>query len=503
MDENQLIELRKKYGVPETGYSSETTAIESVNENRMAALDAAWGEPVKKESGLRKAFDKVEEVAKGVGKSVIDTGLGAARIGTKVLETVYPDSLVQENTPDAYRKGTEQYDQANEMLEGQTGLEKAGKVVGDVAQLAVPVGELSKGANVVIKNAPQLSKVATTGVKALIDGVAGGGVTAIQSGDLGKESRDAALISAALPVLGRGATAVKDALKNPEMGGRVINSLIKPLLKDFSYGKNPGKTVAELGITANDFDGLVAGIKSKKEKTGQYLGNIYETYLPKSTSGDISYVTKHLDEAITKAQKAPNTNAALISRLQGAREDLLQDASAGPQELKQLIGDLTKWTGNASDDQAVNKALKQTYGSVRDTIDAQLKPLMSPEEFAKYKKSAEQYGDLMSAENAAIYRDKIESRQNLLSITPKGLATGGALTSIFTSNPIGALVGLGAAGLDAAMSTTAFKTRFASWLAKAGNAEKQQLFKAAPWIKSSIVKSLVGEESSSNDTGSE
>ena len=92
------------------------------------------------------------------------------------------------------------------------------------------------------------------------------------------------------------------------------------------------------------------------------------------------------------------------------------------QDIKGLIGDLTKWTGAHSDDAVVNKALQKTYTSVRDQMDSGLKNELTPEQFAAYKQASDNYGNLMSAENAATHRDAISSRSDLISFGAKNSA---------------------------------------------------------------------------------
>ncbi len=293
-------------------------------------------------------------------------------------------------------------------------------------------------------------------------------------------------LNAVFPV---GGAALKSVAES--VAPRIINSLIKPLAKDFAYGKNPGKTVSELGITGNSMDELISNIKASKEKIGATIGSI-TSRLGDQARVDVDQTLKYLDEALNKANKTPRTNASLIQRLEGVKADIAENINMSPQELKGLLGDLTKWTGNASDDQAVNKALKQTYGAVKEQLEAKLKPLLTSEEFAAYKKATEQYGDLISAENAAVYRDKILQRHDLISF---GAKNAGLLTAVGTAVANGGvgletlIAGLGGAVIDKAMATPAFKTRLASLLAKLPKGEIETFFEKVP-----SAKTLLKEE---------
>ena len=151
------------------------------------------------------------------------------------------------------------------------------------------------------------------------------------------------------------------------------------------------------------------------------------------------------------------------------------------------VGDLTKWTGNASDDQSVNKALKRVYGGIVTNMDDVLSKVLPKDKFDAYKKATEQYGDLMSAQNAAVYRDKILERQNLISF---GAKNAGLITALSTAIATGGaavpsiIAGLVGVSIDKAMASPAFKTRLASLLTKLNPSEVSTFFDKVPSAKS-------------------
>lgn len=360
-----------------------------------------------------------------------------------------------------------------------------GQLGGEIATLAAPVGAIGKATQSATKALgakPIVSKLAQAGA----EGIA---FTAGQSAIEGeKQSLKDYAINAGLNMVfpAAGAVAKKVGETAP---ARIINSLIKPLQKDFAYGKNPGKTVAELGITANDFDGLIAGIKNAKASVGENIGTLTQKALPQLQSQmDLNTYLSPIDEALAIANKSPRTNATVISRLESVKADLVDNINQGvdPQSFKGLVGDLTRWTGNVSDDAIVNKALKQVYGKTASGMDTVLKDTLTPDEFAQYKKSAEQYGNLISAENAARYRDNIVKRADLVSFGAKNSALIAALGTAVASGGSGLttiLAGLGGAAVDKAMATPAFKTRLASLLSKLAPKEVQTFFEKVPTAK--------------------
>lgn len=358
-----------------------------------------------------------------------------------------------------------------------------GQLGGEIASLAAPVSAVgsatSKGVQALGagKNVAKLAQAGTEGVA----------FTAGQSLTEGEKMplKDYAINAGLNMLIPAGGIVAKKAGEN--LPSRIVNSLIKPLQKDFAYGKNPGRVIADKGIVANNFEELITKVKQAKDETGNVIGE----FRAKSTTPitlDAESVIKPIDQAIAKANLTPRTNAALIQRLESVRQDILENIDNGlpPEQVKSLVGDLTKWTGNATDDQLVNKSLKGVYGSINSQMDDALKTGLSPEDFNAYKKANEQYGDLISAENASVYRDKILERQDLISF---GAKNAGLITALSTAIATGGsaiptiLAGLGGAILDKTMATPAFKTRLAVLLRKLAPTEVNTFFEKVPTAK--------------------
>lgn len=263
--------------------------------------------------------------------------------------------------------------------------------------------------------------------------------------------------------------------------GKVVNSLIKPLLKDFSYGKDPGRTVAAEGIVGNDFDDLLLNISKRRAEVGQEIGAVLARPVNAVKTIDMSGFLKPLQDAIAEAKKYPKVNAALVSRLDDTMNDIVARIKTGGQialgdaaALKSEIGAITKWTGNASDDQLVNSALKKSYGFLKEKI-GQAVP--------EVKALNERFANLLSAEIATRYRDKIVSRQNLLSLTPKILGGGAAIAGLATGNPKLIAAALVEIGTEKIMSSPAMKTRIARSLAKLPADKLAEVLENSPELK--------------------
>jgi len=327
-----------------------------------------------------------------------------------------------------------------------------------------------------------------------------------------------AAVGAAVPVA-FGAKAALNVLKK-EGAPRVINSLVKPLLKDFSYGKNPGRAVAEEGIVANSLEDLGAKISSSREKIGREISN-QNSILEGKALLNLEGSFKPIDDAMEIAAK--NNNPTLLQRLQNVKDALTQNLtlgtdksgkptiiSNGAKELKNAkfseaftikkdIGDMTQWTGNASDDKAVNAALKKVYGNVRKTY-LETADKVSPEVGTKLRTLSEKYADLTSAEVATKYRDKITERQNFLSLGNKAGAVGAVIAAVAsggTTIPV-ILAGISGAVLDKALASTAFKTRIARWMASESPGVLERFFAKNPQARNSIYKAF--NESKNTET---
>lgn len=317
------------------------------------------------------------------------------------------------------------------------------------------------------------------------------------------------LVGGGLSGVFEGGVALVKKLSTADGAGRVVNSLIKPLSKDLAYGKNPGRAVAQEHITANSLDELAAKIADRRQQIGSQISERINAPELSGVTVDLTNVTAPIDEAIAQARRNPNTNAALISRLEGVKKDLLgavTDASGEVVQTKQLkdislnkafevkqdIADITKFTGNASDDNTVNRALKRAYGMVKETMNDHVPGL---------KGLNERYADLSSAEVATKYRDVIQQRQAIISLKGHiGAVAAPVIAFLSGANPIEALTSSAVGALaDKVAGSPAVKTRIASLLASSDPARVADLLAAHPNLAgalSSTVQTLTRQATS-------
>lgn len=309
----------------------------------------------------------------------------------------------------------------------------------------------------------------------------------LQQGKTGLEAITpgaATITGAAIPALIGGVRMGVTLAKG--QGPRFIDSLIKPKQADFSYGKDPGRTVSELGITGNDLKDFERNITTAKQDVGQQLGSIYSNPANAGVRINADADVERIDAAIKDAAKGGKNNQAVVTQLQNIKDGLLYEhgidgngnivrvgkmvrdvSQLNPQEAQdfiQHVADQTQFTGRPSDDKTVNSVLKQIYGGIREKINTGV-GANNPE----IEKLNQQYADLTSAEIATRNRDKIVQRSNLVSLPAGGAAAAGAIvTAIATGGAAvpAILGGAGALAVEKSLASTAVKTRVAAWLSK-------------------------------------
>jgi len=440
---------------------------------------------------------KATGFVRGLGKSALSTIQGAGEFGQNILQQT-AGRVVEKitGTPKeelgarAFDEGTEQSDRIKEIATPDNTGESVGKFTGDVAQFFIPatrVAKLQKGSSLVAKIAGQ--SISDTGVQLL------------KEGEVNNDVRDTAILSTLIPTgFAGGSAGIKKLLGKSGGASKVINSLIKPASREFSYGKNPGLAVAEEGIIASSLDDLATKIdETLTLKSGEYINTVKQS----GAIVDVSKSFSPIDEAIETAVK--QNNQGLVNRLNDIKVALTNNLSSQADEagneiikstgvkqldnlsaedlvtLKREIGDMTSFTGNASDDKLVNKALKSIYGNIKTSID---------EAVPGSSDLSERIASLISAKTATVNRVGIMARQNIGGFTGKVLTGAGTLASIFTANPLPALIGLGAQGIESGLSTPAFKTRLAKFLIEASQSEKDELFKALPGVRAIINREI-------------
>lgn len=439
----------------------------------------------------------VEGLAVGSLKGIGSSLAGAEKLGGKILDA--PLRLF--GAKPLVEKGLLQEEQEKGTFEAKTTAEKVGKGAEQIAEffLPIPGGAKARFAGQVLEKAPALARFGKAAIGVGKDAVDVATRSAIQKGSTEDVGKDIAL-AGAFGAVGKGASGALSRLKTP-VAQKLIDSLIKPLQKDLAYGKNPSKGILDEGIVANSLEDLSQKVFQRRQEIGSQISAAVKA---SNKRIDLTDALTPINQAIINAQKVPRTNAAIIQRLQDTRADLMGAIGAGTNllsatkalnavsaekafEFKKLVGDITRFTGNPTDDKVVNAALKRTYGLVKEKMNKAVNGLDNLNE---------RYANLTSAEIAAKYRGQIEQRQSLVSL--KGNLTGGSALIAFVasggSTIPAVLAGLAGSQLDKIVGSAAVFTRLAKWIGSASQKEKQAVFSKLPALRDSIQR-VMGETS--------
>lgn len=422
-------------------------------------------------------------------------------------------SLMHPDDPNAITAGQAIGTTANAILTAGT----AGSP--GVAKNAVTTGLAKYGGSLSLKTLSNVTKVAVPtaifGENAIIGGAYKASQNLVDKKDIGEGVVTASLISGSIPVVGKGLSKAKSAIlsKATPTAELVINSLIKPLQKDFAYGKNPAQGILKEGIVANNLDDLSKKVYEKTNQVGKLIGETgQQIEKTGKLSLDLTPALAPIDEAIQSAAK--NNNTTLFQSLQNVKTALVYNLKVGMNEkgipaivqgdAKNLlnagyndavnflddIAEHTRFTGNPSDDKALNAATRDAYRIVRelmntgaDSVDTKLG--------TQIRSLNERYGNLLSAKSAINHRDIVLKRQNILNLADKfsvpvavagammtGFATGDwSKAGLLLASEIGVIAGTKAIG------STASKTRIAKFLASLDPQERIGILNSTPILK--------------------
>jgi hypothetical protein len=450
---------------------------------------------IKEKKALAEDTSKLEDALKTLTKEIGELGGGAEKLMNQkgiTGEQIAGDALQLATTVGSF--GT--YGTAAKGAEAGKLLAKSGGVVeGLASKIGIPTSQ--KIATPIVENVAQKTlgqTLKTIGKKTAGRAVAGAGTgyaydvaQNLQENKKGGEILTpglGTLVGAALPVAIGGIEAGIAITKT--QAPRVINSLVKPRQADFSYGKNPGRTISEMGITGNNIDDFGKNITTARQNIGNQIGDIYSSKANAGVKINAENAINQIDDAIKDAARGGKGNQGIVTTLQNIKDSLLFEhavdaegnivkignqardlSKLSPMEafdLKKLISSQTKFTGNPSDDKAVNSLLKNIYGGLKSSLNRAVSG-NNPEIRALNQK----YADLTSAELAVLHRSQIIQRASAISLPAAVEGTGAAIGAAILSGGAAIptiLAGAGTVALNKAFGSTAVKTRVAAWLGK-------------------------------------
>lgn len=392
-------------------------------------MPAGWSTTPPQESGswLDSILYSLGQGGIGVAKGAGSTAFGLGSLVNSASKAFQSPLYPQTGIGDMIQPGA--FDQKPPELVPQGTAQKVGFAGEQMAEFLLPGGAATKAGK-------GLGLAKNAGLQAL----AAGGVGAAQSGGDPTETAIAAGAGAAGAPLG-----VAGEWLAQKVPPRIINSLIKPISKEFRFGRNPGSGVVDEGIMAPTIGKLQEKVSAKLQTVGETIGTMLDTEAANKKLIDLAPMLAPLDAAATKATRMGET--ALAERLTALKEapmfsekPLVTPKEAA--EVKKLLGESTRWTGQAFDAD-LNKAKVAVYRLINDAIDQAVPGV---------KVQNARYANLLSALKSVERQTDIMQRANVMNLMSgiTGLGTFGA-----TGDPEkGLAVGLG----TKALGSTAGKT---------------------------------------------
>ena len=279
---------------------------------RSGEIDQITGQ--KKSTDVNNATQQtpIMDTVKGFGKGILQTANNVEKLGEKVFNPIVKgitgSNIDTGNIPQ----------KIDEIATANGTAEKIGKGIEQVAEFFTPVGIEAKSAAAVEKLA-SISKYLPKAATILSDAIKTGSISGLQEQDI-KDAGTVGLVSLALGGIGAGASKVMKPLVetlSEKIPGRILNSIIKPGINDYNFGKDPGAAVVSEGITGKSINDLTDKIVAKKEEIGQAIsdsvGKIKDTI---NLAPAIAEIDKHLASATNQGEQA------LVSRLQSIKDGL-------------------------------------------------------------------------------------------------------------------------------------------------------------------------------------
>ena len=449
-----------------------------------------------------KVLNSAGSLLKGAAKGLATTVTNGSNSFQNTAANLY-DKVGLDGVADDIRSSVEMSENfKEENFTPENKLEKAGFAVEQIAEFLIPMSGSAKvvkaakgainstkvgGALVKAARKPNAS-LAAKGAKNLIDaapkvvtdGASFGAIAALQEGEINKEALFTAGIGAAFPAAGAATKTftepVRQVLKT-KVPSKIINSLIKPPKKAFSFGRDPGGAVAKEGIVANSLDDLFSKIKIKKKEIGGQIDDLVSDGAERTNATQLmdEYLNKNAGKVADEAGRKRLMNILdelnNVTEFKGGKfikvgeKDLTSLSAKELHKLQRSVGNFTTWTG-APYEKEVNKVLAGLYTKIGLRLDT-----VSPGTKALQRR----YSNLLGAEKAAEARAATASRLNVvLGLSPALMGGAAGLSSALnggdsTENIITAMMGV---LMTKGLGTTAAKTRVANALA---NAQRKKL----------------------------
>lgn len=450
-------------------------------------------------------------VAVGLGKGVLSTAKNLGTLGQEVaqqtagraVEAITGVPKEELGTP-LYEKGTPESQKANEFLAPETTGQSVGFGLEKIAEFFSPAGVVSKAkAAITATHAPYLLRLLGN----VVAETAGTTAVGVAQGQSAEELKGIAGVTAGFEAVpGIIGAVAKSPVGQPivkylseKIPSKLVNSIIKPDNKAFDFGRNPGLAVAEEGIIANTRGGLLTKIGEQKSIVGKEIEQAISA--PEIAAKQIDATKAILEPLKSAKQKALQSGeTGLYNRLndlesgftrlfiegQGGAEvagtKLLTGLNPKQiQELKINVGQSTRWTGQAFDND-VNQVRVAIYRNLDNMLD---------ESVPGIAQLNSRYANLLTAEKNLERTDKNMQRLVISGLRTTGLGGVGFGASIVGGDPLSeaALKGVATGVGFEALGSPAVKTRLATQFAKLGNDTQSSILKALPFLRNILLGS--------------
>lgn len=434
-----------------------------------------------------------EQLMTGVTKGIGNTLLGASELGAKGLQAVTEPitnairPAVQSVTEPlvsqlgAAPTNAQVNQQMTDIRQNLTTPKGIGENIGytgeQVGEFMLPSGAIGK--------ATKLAEGASFGQKAMnlaklatLEGLAGTGISAAQTGDVDNQALTTGAVSAAIPVASKAfGQFVKFMGKGKQaLAEQQIAQLIKPDKNAYLFGKNPAKAIIDEKIVANNWEDLAKKVGGKMDEVGSEIDNVVSSAPATKTIDATQILNKNAEEFGGKVTGKDQwrTFSDRMQQLTGefkpdlasgelvkiADKDLSKMTAKDVWELQKKVGKLAQWTGAVGEKEA-NVQLQKMYGQLGKALDE-----MAP----GTKQLQRRYAELLGADKALTNRMAVAKRNsNIMG----NVLSGGAASVI---SPIGMATGQNNAGTRAAdfalgtalssiVRSPAARTRFAQMIA--------------------------------------
>lgn len=382
------------------------------------------------------------DFATGFTKSLLGTARNVAGtaqdIGQRVLAGVTPGKNLQDIKQTTGIKSisnqTPEGQAVRQLLTPKNQAEQTGALVSEIAQFLAPSSAVLKGQQALgglITGSGKLAKAGRVAVKAGTEAAFGGGLTALQRGDIDdRDVKSAALISAMFPVLGATVQPTKRlASKGLEKTGQKIQTtVLKPGKRELEQGFKI-ENVSKYGLGGN-LEQTLGKSEALMNKLSKQLNKVMKDA---DTTIDLVKVYDDTVADLTKQTKKQfGENAKLENVLNKLQQEIAFVAPEGKLKVpdantvKRAAGKKGAWVfGNTDPDSTANEIIySKFYSKLKDAIEK------AAPEVADINK---QLSEIIPIQNAALKRIPVEQRNQAFGL----LDTIGLVGSVFDPKALG------------------------------------------------------------------